>query len=521
MKIKIEKRFLTVPINTFALPKKLCFYKGDGDLRTLVREYDCKIDLLQPNFTAYLDVQDYIGQELDYECEPELALVFGQADTNDPDGVYEEPYRPTVHFSVKNGWNNDPNGMIYYHGVYHMFYQYNPCDTAWGNMHWGHATSKDMIRWEEQAVALFPDQNGVVFSGSAIEDTRNASGLQNGELPLMLLYYTAAGGRRLSRGKGMTQCLAISKDGGKSFEKYEKNPLIGTVTAANRDPKVVWVEELSRYVMVLYLCENNYGLFVSDDLINWSLLQELTIDGETECPDLQPFVIDGHRYWVLIGASDRYIVGHFANGKYIPLSKVKQLNYSTCSYAAQSFSGLTDGRVCRVAWNRLNMPCSRATQQMGISMEMGLKKEKNDFFLTAKPVRELETLYADEQVIREYSLERVLELSLQPSAYDLHLSVDLKDDVRITVFGHTFEIDAKSRCMKYGKHILPIGEHEADIRMVVDRCSFEVFADEGRVYAVFPLICDYNLPMLRIASKENAGGLLSLTSHRLVSIYPK
>ena len=520
--VVIQKKYLIVPINNNVISKKLCFYEGIEGERQLVMDFDCKIDTLNPQYLAYIDVSRYMGRKFSYSSIPCMEFVLEQSDTKNLEGLYQENYRPLVHFTPHIGWINDPNGLIKYQGVYHMFYQYNPCGTEWGNMHWGHATSHDLLHWEEKDVALFPDHMGTMYSGSAIEDTHNVTGLQNGDQPPpMLLFYTAAGDRSLlSNGKGRTQCLAYSNDGGRSFEKYEANPVVDHVIGYNRDPKVVWVEEIHKYLMVLYLAEDRYGLFLSENMLEWTMSQEVRIANESECPDIYNFKIKGKTYWVLIGASDKYIVGIFKGGKFIRQTQEGQLCYSPHSYAGQSFSGIDDGRVIRIAWQKLRMPCNRAPHQMSVPMEMNLKIGDMGCFLTAYPVEEIKELYVDAEVISGQSLDEPVEIKLDRAAYDIHIVADYDSNMNLELFGHTLHINTQDDCITFGKIKLPIScdREKVDIRIIADSCSFEVFADGGRFYATLYAVCDYNLPYLRLSAEGKANVSL-LSCHKLSPIH--
>ncbi len=521
MKIIIEKKYLVVPINSTAVSKRLCLFDEEGTERTLLIDYLCKIDLLHPSMMIYIDVSRYLGRTVSYECIPHMEPVLRQADRRELPELYREEHRPHSHFTPALGWINDPNGMIRHRGVYHAFYQYNPCDVVWNNMHWGHAVSRDLIHWEEQEIALFPDEMGTMFSGSAIEDTRNVSGLQTGELPPMLLFYTAAGNKSLlSKGKAFTQCLAYSNDGGKTFQKYEKNPILPWIVHENRDPKVVWAEELGCYLMGLYLTENRFGLFTSRNLLDWEPLQEIEMPGEAECPDLYCFRTEGRSYWVLIGASDKYVVGRFENGRFLPVCDVQQLGFSPHSYAAQSFSGIDDGRVLRMTWQRLRMPCERVPNQLSLPMEMQLHANGNDLFLTAAPAREIERLYEAEQSLEELSLSEPLTLPLDPAAYDLQITADDGQSMQLELFGHTLQIHAQEGVLAFGKLRVPLSKdrESLELRIIVDSCSFGVFTDGGRFYATLYAVCDYNLPYLRLSSNGNAR-IRSLSCRKLASIH--
>lgn len=517
----IEKKYIVVPINNHAVSKKLCFYEDAGDGKRLVMDFDCKMDFLHPQYMVYIDVSRYMGRKFSYDSIPHMEFTLKQSDSKELDGLYQEEYRPLSHFTPQIGWINDPNGMIKYQGTYHMFYQYNPCGTEWGNMHWGHAVSQDLLHWAEKDIALFPDEMGTMYSGSAIEDTHNVTGLQTTDKPPMLLFYTAAGDRTLlAAGKLRTQCLAVSHDGGRTFEKYAKNPILDSVVNYNRDPKVVYVEEIQKYLMVLYLAEDRYGLFVSDNMLDWMPLQEIRIANESECPDIYRCKVGSKTYWVLIGASDQYIVGIFRDGKFVPQTQEKQLCYSPYSYAAQSFSGIENGRIIRMAWQKLKMPCLRVPNQMSVPMEMKLKVSDMGCFLTAYPVEEIKQLYLDTKVITNIPLDAPIEIKLDQAAYDMHIVADYDSKMNLDLFGHTLQINTQDNCITFGKLKMPLSSDQAtvDIRIIVDRCSFEVFADEGRFYAALYAVCDYNLPYLKL-SAESSGKVRSLSCHKLAPIH--
>lgn len=523
MKIFIEKKYLIAPIGAYATTKKLCFYECIEGERRLRMDFDCKLDLLNPTYTAYIDVSRYRGMELEYCTIPHMEFTLEQSDEKSIEGVYREEFRPFVHFTPQIGWINDPNGMIRYGDTYHMFYQYNPFGVEWGNMHWGHATSRDMINWEEQEIALYPDEMGTMYSGSALEDVSNVTGLKENENNPFLLFYTAAGnGSLLSKNKPRTQCLAYSTDGGKSFEKYQGNPVVERIESYNRDPKVVWVEELSRYVMALYLVGERYALLTSENLLDWKPLQEIVLENESECPDLMRFKVNGKAYWVISGASDKYIIGAFEKGVFVQKNTTKQLNYSPSrtSYAAQSFSGLADGRTVRFAWERIQMPSQRVPNQMSIPTEMRLVSTPEGCYLEALPVKELELLYEDTYHLENATLAAPLELPLCRAAYDINLVADHESNITVEVFGHRLKINIEANCIEFQKVKVPLSLalDAVKFRMIVDRCSIEIFADNGKFCATFPVICDYNLPYLRIQTEDEVT-VRRLDCSKLKSIY--
>lgn len=340
--IKAEKKYLVLPVGKYVDSRKLVLVH-DG--KTAV-DIDLRLDYVNPSEYVCLDISKYRGDELTVEVLQDVIPEDIQSDAPPVNYSLSRSFRPQVHFTPDYGWINDPNGLLEYTSpvtgkkTYHMFYQYNPYDTVWGNMHWGHAVSSDLIRWEHRPIALFPDGFGTMFSGSAVIDRENRSGLKEGEEDVILLFYTAAGGSNLlSEGKKFTQCLAYSTDGGETFRKYADNPIVPHIAGENRDPKVIWCEEMQRYVMALYLEDSLFQLLVSDDLLHWEKLQDIVIEGEAECPDIYPLYADGdknNRKWIISGASHRYVVCEYRNYRFNIIQNARPLNYGRYSYAAQT-----------------------------------------------------------------------------------------------------------------------------------------------------------------------------------------
>ena len=499
MTFKIEKKYMTVPVNTSASIKVLSV-KIDGKT---VYDTDCKVDMINPNFTAYIDVSRFLGATVDVSLNRNMEFSIGFADEIQEEN---EEYRPKVHFTVKNGWNNDPNGLIKYNGKYHMFYQYNPCSSEWGTMHWGHAVSDDLIKWEEKDIALYPDELGAMYSGSAIEDVKGVSGITNGKNSPMLIYYTAAAGSatQMSKGKKFTQCLAYSFDGEK-FEKYDGNPIIGHIEGGNRDPKVVFVEEIGKYLLALYLAENRYCFFVSDDLVHWTHYQNISIPSDWECPDIYPLECDGERFWILMGARDYYLVGKFTENGYETVGSEKHLSCAGVNYAAQSFSG-TGKRVVRVYWQRTKFPTPKVTQQMGIPVEMSLVKDGGEYYLKALPVSEI-LPYRNELVkLENKELIAPVTVKTGKKALDIELEAEWSADnkIRLLICGATVDIDFRKNEVVYGRNHVPLSLHKdkAKVRMIIDRCSLEVYADAGRYLLSDNLVCDFNLPFVTVSSDK-------------------
>ena len=243
----IEKRYLNLPVGSGAAVRKVTVLV-DGRAE---RRFDIRLADAAPDWWAFLDVGPWRGKTVTLRVDklPEDSAALGAIEQGDAikgaDDLYRERLRPQFHFSSRRGWNNDPNGLVFYRGEYHLFYQHNPYGWEWGNMHWGHAVSRDLVHWQELGDVLAPDDLGPMFSGSAVVDWKNTSGFgKDGQPPLVLLY-TASG-------RPTVQCLAFSTDG-RTFTKYAGNPIVPQITAGNRDPKVIWHEPTRRWVMVLYV----------------------------------------------------------------------------------------------------------------------------------------------------------------------------------------------------------------------------------------------------------------------------
>ena len=519
MKKKIEKKYLTFPVNTQTSMKRVCF---KNELGELVYDLECKIDAFEPNFTAYVDVSRFMGMTLEIDTTPYMEYPIGETDEYLSDEVYKEELRPRIHFAVKNGWNNDPNGLVKMNGVYHMFYQYNPCSAEWGNMHWGHAVSPDLIHWEETDYALYPDRFGTMYSGSAIVDEKGVCPLGDGKSPKMLLYYTAAANNLMSRGQNYTQRLAYSEDG-VNFTKYDDAPMVDFIEGGNRDPKVIWVDELNAYVLILYLDGNRFVMFRSTDLLNWERFQDLTIPSDRECPDLFPLTTsEGEKLWVIIAASDFYVVGKFVGGKFIEINREKRLSHNRVNYAAQSFSGLEDGRIVRVYWQRTAIPSPAFSQQMSIPVEMSLTRELNGYFLRALPIKELNSLRTDTVTKTDLTVCEPVKIDMECSPLDITLEAEYNasETVTLNVFGSNVRLDMKNNAAVMLRDKCPISlkKDSVKLRVIVDRCTVEIYADDGRYLLVTQQLWDRNLPFITLSSTAPVK-VKELTVHRLKSIH--
>ncbi len=523
MKIVISSRYLAFPVSYTAQNKTVLFYQ-DGQL---VLDLAVQLDPVRPELEQYADMAPFLGATLDIRCEPAVDWTPTLRDTLPAEGVYGERLRPQAHFSAARGWINDPNGLFWYAGMYHLFFQHNPVGSVWGNMHWGHAVSSDLLHWQEREIALFPDERGTMFSGSAVVDFDNRSGLQEGDDPAILLFYTAAGGTsRLSEGQSFTQCLAYSTDGGQTFRKYAHNPLVPWQADNNRDPKVVYHAASDAYFLALYLTEQRFALFRSENLLDWQLTQEIRLPEDAECPDFYPLLLDGEEKWVFSGAADRYLVGTLKNGVFVPEQPARRLHYGTNSYAAQTFSNLPEsGRMIRVAWNTSPLPQMPFQSAMCIPTDMMLKRIDGEVHLCTWPIRELEQLERDTRTAdARVEAGDVWTQPLHGVAQDVQLTLCAEQDTpfRLSLFGlEIWVLPAENRLLcKDCTMPLYVRQGTLRLRLLTDTNAVEIFADEGEAHACIAHIADFSLPRLELRA-ENAAVRLTARVSGLETIWNK
>jgi len=490
-KIEIKKKYLVIPVCEDAEISKLLFCKNEK----LIFDLDIRIAVPgQESVDYYINIERF-GDSIDIETAPARDFEIRFADSDVTDGLYKETRRPLVHFSAKRGWINDPNGLVEYTSpvtgkkTYHMFFQHNTCSVKWGNMHWGHAASDDMIHWTQADCALYPDEFGTMYSGSAIVDKDNKSGLKQGAEDVILLYYTAAGGNgRTSEGAKFTQCLAYSTDGGLTFAKYSKNPVVGHIIGENRDPKVIWCDPISSYVMALYLDGRTYALFTSDNLIDWTMLQKIDIEGDSECPDFYPLTCaeDGKTKWILSGASHYYLAGDMKDGKFVPSQASKRLHHGNNSYASQTYSDVADGRRINAAWNTFGIPDAIFNCQMGIPVEHILKLHDGEYLLCANPVREFDALRTGVKSDVNMTGEWGQDIGECAEIFIKAKKISDNSVIKFSIYGADFTCDIKNNKMKYKDLQMPLAKigNALNLRLICDKNSIEVYSNFGEVYCV-------------------------------------
>jgi fructan beta-fructosidase len=341
----------------------------------------------------------------------------------DIDVSFTEKYRPQFHYTPKINWMNDPNGLVYYEGKYHLFHQYNPFGNQWGYMSWNHAISDDLVHWKHQPVAIpyGKEEEEAIFSGSAVVDHNNTSGFGDGSRPPLVAIYTS----HYTREDGSTwqaQSLAYSIDGGETFIKYRDNPVLEFDDPDFRDPKVMWMDDSKQWVMVLALSQQHkVQFYASENLIDWKFLSDFGPDGATggiwECPDLFPLFVDGNpedKRWVLHvdmnpgsvagGSGSQFFIGDWNGDQFIPDEAVSKgeviwVDYGTDFYAAITWSNIPeeDGRRIWVGWMNNWMyanqiPTYPWRSAMSIPRSIHLVTIDGEILAVQRPVKELEAL---------------------------------------------------------------------------------------------------------------------------------
>lgn len=456
----------------------------------------------------------------------------------------EQLYRPNFHFTPKSNWMNDPNGMFYLNGKYHLYFQYYPDDNVWGPMHWGHAVSEDLIIWKEQPIALYPDSLGYIFSGSAVVDKNNTSGFgEDGKTPVVAIFtYHDINGEQAGAIDFQSQAIAYSLDEGQTWTKYEGNPVLPNPGIKDfRDPKVYWDEERKHWLMVLATYEKSF-FYSSPNLKDWELLSDF---GETvgehggvwECPDIFPMKVEGtnETKWVLIqslnpghingGSGTQYFVGDFDGKNFVldasfakDLDQVdtKWLDFGRDNYAGVTWSNIpkSDGRTLFIGWMSnwdyaRDVPTETWRSAMTIARELSLKKVNGSYMLFSEPVSELDAyknLVREESNInfnKEFTIianktkaidKTVIEIelsNLQKDRYRFSLENDEGDvvDFGIDNIKNYYFIDrTASGDLSFSEKfadkvsIAPFDDMQDTIHLqiLIDKTSIEVFYNQGQ-----------------------------------------
>ncbi|MGK7369334.1 MAG: glycoside hydrolase family 32 protein [Candidatus Halalkalibacterium sp. M3_1C_030] len=488
--------------------------------------------------------------------------------------TFKEEYRPQYHFSPAKNWMNDPNGLVYHKGEYHLFYQYNPFGITWGHMSWGHAVSNDMMHWQHLPVALKEENGIMIFSGSAVVDHMNSTGFGSSENPPLIAIYT--GHQDDGETVRQDQRIAYSVDNGRSWTKYAGNPVIDEGMSDFRDPKVFRHEESGKWIMVVALSkEQKVRFYGSDNLKDWNLLSEFGPAGASndilwECPDLFKLNVDGNpkeSRWVLQvdvnpgsvagGSGGQYFVGEFDGERFTEdpgmEGRTNWVDYGRDFYAAQSYSDIPekDGRRIWLAWMSnwdyaQNVPTDPWRSAMSLPREVELKSVDIGYRLIQKPVSELRNLRKDSIRIEDKVIKSISEdgmIDFNGKAYELLVEFDAGDAERFglkvrkgedeeTIIGYDVNnnrlfvdrtrsgnIDFDSTFPGVEEAPLEIKNNRLRMHVFVDWSSVEVFADGGEVVITDRIFPSSESGGLEVFSEGGTAKVISMDVWNLESVW--
>ena len=465
--------------------------------------------------------------------------------------LYHEQYRPQVHFSSQKNWINDPNGMVFYKGTYHLFFQHHPESTVWGPMHWGHAVSKDLIHWKQLPIALYPDSLGYIFSGSAVVDYKNTSGFaKNGKVPLVAIFtHHDPKGEKEKRNDYQNQSIAYSLDEGSTWIKYAGNPVLKNPGIADfRDPKVMWYEPGKKWVMTL-ATKDRITFYSSTNLKDWKKESEFGNDmgahgGVWECPDLFSLNDKGKTTWVLLvnlnpggpnkGSATQYFVGDFDGNKFTSVNTdTKWIDYGPDEYAGITWCNTGKRKIFlgwMSNWIYANLvPSVKWRNAMTIPRELQLKHVGKDIFLASKPITELNAIELKPVVISNVMVNKEVDLSKKTGKIKLPCKLDISL-VKINNFtlelsnemGEKLVIGYDKKMNQYfidrttsgktdfqngfaAKHSAPrfTDNPKMTISIIIDESSAEVFADDGLTVMTEIFFPEKPYNQIHLLSNEN------------------
>ena len=524
--INTNQRYLLLPVEEVMPDVRVSMIVNNKEVNVA----DVRLAVNRVDYFVPLDLSDYAGKnillkfklgsndpirgKLSAVCCKEMKL----SDTFDTGN--REKFRPTYHFSPLYGWMNDPNGMVYKDGEYHLFYQHNPYGSKWGNMHWGHAISKDLINWEHRPDAITPDALGTIFSGSAVVDTDNTAGFGAGAI---VAIYTQNSDRQV-------QSIAYSTDNGRSFTKYENNPVLTSDARDFRDPKVFWHKETQRWIMLLAVGQE-MQIFSSSNLKDWAFESSFgegqgAHGGVWECPDLFELPVDGtnEKKWVLLcnlnpggpfgGSATQYFVGTFNGKEFVneSPSKTKWMDWGKDHYATVTWSDAPDNRRIAIAWMSNwqyanDVPTFQYRSPNSVPRDLSLFTVDGETYLQSAPSPELLKL-RDISKKRSFKVNgtRTIKdmIAGNEGAYEIELTIenqyadvigfrlynDKGDevDMQYDMKEKKFSMDRrKSGEVGFNENFpmltwttIESGKDELKLRLFVDKSSVEAFGDGGR-----------------------------------------
>ncbi|WP_294472542.1 DUF4980 domain-containing protein [uncultured Bacteroides sp.] len=529
VRVNSEQKYLLLPIEEAAPDVRISMIVDNKEVKNL----DARLAIHKVDYFVPVDLAGYSGQTISFKFKlntndplhtnlsPENTVCCKEMKlSNAFDTSNREKYRPTYHFSPLYGWMNDPNGMVYKDGEYHLFYQYNPYGSKWGNMSWGHAISKDLANWEHRPVAIAPDAFGTIFSGSAVVDHNNTAGFG---ADAIVAIYTQSSDRQV-------QSIAYSNDNGRTFTKYGNNPVLVSEAPDFRDPKVFWHNETQRWVMVLAVGQE-MQFFTSSNLKDWEYQSSFgegqgAHGGVWECPDLFELPVEGtnETKWVLLcnlnpggpfgGSATQYFTGTFDGKKFVneSPSKTKWMDWGKDHYATVTWSNAPDNRRIAIAWmsNWLyanDVPTSQYRSPNSVPRDLSLFAVDDEVYLQSAPSPELlklrdvskkrsfrvngkrtvkdmiagnEGMYEIELTFKKQNADLIGFRLYNDKGEEVDMQYDMKEK--------KFSMDRrKSGEVAFNEHFPAVtwtavedGKEEMTLRLYVDKSSVEAFGDGGR-----------------------------------------
>lgn len=549
-------KYLLLPIEEEANEAKVKVIASNQDDLTLnIRLAVNKVDYFVP-----FDLSAYKNNKPKFNIEgvSDSAICWSEIKlSNDFDTTNREKFRPVYHFSPQYGWMNDPNGMVYWDGEYHLYYQYNPYGSIWGNMHWGHAVSSDLVSWQHLPVALSPDSLGTIFSGSAVIDKENVSGFGKDAI---VAFYTSAGERQ-------SQSIAYSLDKGRSFTKYERNPVLTADIPDFRDPKVFYHAATNKWIMVV-AAGQEVRFYSSNNLKDWNYESSFgqgygNHGGVWECPDLIELPVDGNsnnKRWVLLlninpgglfgGSATQYFIGQFDGKAFTSEDSpetVKWMDWGKDHYATVTWSNAPDNRAIAIAWMSNwqyanNVPTQQYRSANSVPRDLSLFTSGRNIYLASNPSPEVTALRSETKelnsfpVNREYNIDSILENNEGTYEIEMDLIIGKSEILGFQLFNEAGEkidiyfnmpekkiyMDRRQSGITHFSEDFPAvtwapveKNNSYKLRVLVDKCSVEMFVNDGKISMtnlVFP-----SQPYNRISfySKGGAGEVNHMKIHKL------
>ncbi len=523
-----KKQYLNLPVKQGSKKCRMSI-TIDGKI---VREFTIKLADSKPDFWVFLDLSEFKGKKATLkidladkknplsEAPKGLDMIYQGDEIRDAETFYKEKNRQQFHFSSQRGWNNDSNGLVYHKGEYHLYYQHNPYGWAWGNMHWAHAVSTDMVHWKELPIAIYPHQFGDwVFSGSAVVDKDNTAGFKTGKEDVIVAAYT-------STGRG--EAIAYSNDLGRTFTDYSGNPV---VKHKGRDPKVIWYEPGKHWVMALYSTidkKRTIAFYTSDNLKDWTY--QSNVPGFFECPEIFELPVDGDKSnakWVIYAANGEYMIGAFDGKTFTSDGDKIPFNYGNCFYASQTFNNIPDedGRRIQIAWGRIKTPGMPFNQCMLFPVNLTLRTTKAGIRMCAKPIKEIGTIHGQKFSQRKIVLgpdkNPLAALSGELFHIKTKITVGSAKQFGFVIRGTEVLCDMDKGQLSCGDKTAPLTAIDGKLylELVIDRNSIEIYANGGEIYMPIGGILPAENKTLSMFSREGQTKIDSLRVWKLKSIW--